>query len=42
MTLFAKKNANSYKNLYDFQRKDTKTGLNLQEFIPQNTVILGF
>ena len=27
---------------YDFQRKHTKTGHDLQKFVPQNTVFMGY
>ena len=38
----AAENAISYEKLFDFQGKHTKTGHNSQEFVPQNTVILGY
>ena len=37
-----KENATSYEKLYNFQRKNTKTGQNFQKFVPENIVFLGF
>ena len=41
-TLSAKENTISDKKLYDFQRKHTQSGHNLQAFVPQKTMILGY
>ena len=38
----AKENATSYEKLFDFQGNHPKTGHNSQEFVPHNTVILGY
>ena len=37
-----KANATSYEKLCDFPRKHTKTGLELQKFVLQNTMFLDY